>query len=282
MLTFEDARTAADYVRARTEVEQAPVAGFLALLCVGAVVWLAPHTTNLYWCGGLVAALSILPFVLKRLLPKRNLMAFRLALAAYPVNALLLTFITFMELWRADPFPVEDFPALGLLFPWVGFLVPGVYAVLQFPHWFRRLALYPALVRTLAQAPPIADLGEVSGLIAEAVSAEPSMEASWAEFKSVPATPSNWKLFLRLDTQEHGVWRVAFAPAYALVLFGNGKLVEAVPKGGLKLVSDDPKPGSKAALCLIRWNAHLMEGRITPENFLKIKAWNKNQAPEGA
>jgi hypothetical protein len=258
------------------------LAGFLALMIVGAVVWLVPHTTNAYWVGGLLAAMFLLPVLLKRMLPRRNLMAFRLALAAYPVNVLLLTFITFMELWRADPFPVADFPALGRLFPWVGFVVPGVYAVLQFPHWVHRLSLYPELVRTLAQIPPVADLGEVSGLIAEAVSAEPSLEATWAEFRSLPATPSNWRLFLRLDTQEHGVWRVAFAPAYALVLFGDGRLVEAVPKGGLKLVADDPKPGNKAALCLLRWNAHLMEGRITPDNFLKMKAWNKIQAPESA
>lgn len=282
MLTFEDARAAADHLRARAEVEQAPVAGFLALLGVGAVVWAVPHTTNLIWTGGLVVALSFLPFLLGRVLPKRSLMAYRLALAAYPVNALLLGFITFMELWRADPFPLADFPSVGRLFPYVGLVVPGVYVVLQFPHWIRRLSLYPELVRTLAQTPPVADLGEVSGLIAQSVSAGPSMEAAWAEFRSVPATPQNWRLYLRLDTQVHGVWRVAFAPAYALVVFEDGRNVEAVPKGGLKLVADEAKHGSKAALCLMRWNAHLMEGRITPDNFLKIKTWNKNQAPESA
>ncbi len=59
------------------------------------------------------------------------------------------------------------------------------------------------------------------------------------------------------------------------MVFHDGSRMEAVPKGGLKLVTDDPKPGSKTVLCLIRWNSHLFEGRITQDNFLKVKAWNQ-------
>lgn len=278
MLTFEAARPVADHLRSRAEVERAPLAGFAALLIVSALTYAVPHEVDLRWTGGLCFALATLPFLLKRVLPKGNLMAYRMALVAFPVNALLLAFIAFMELWRADPFPILDFPTLGRAFPWIGLVLPGLYAVLQFPHWLRRLGLYPELVRGLAEPPSAVALGEVAGLAAQAVSSAPSMEAAWAEFRTVPATPRNWKLFLRLDLERHGCWRVAFAPDYALVLFEDGSRVEAVPKGGLRLVADDPKPGSKAGLCLLRWNAHLYEGRITPDDFLKIKAWNQVRA----
>jgi hypothetical protein len=39
-------------------------------------------------------------------------------------------------------------------------------------------------------------------------------------------------------------------------------------------VGEEPGPGAKPFLCLIRWNGHLKEGRIAKADFEKIRQWN--------
>lgn len=268
MLSYVGAREVADYLRAKAEVERAPLAGFLVLLLAAALAALAPPA-RLAWSLGLLAALLVGPPLVKRLLPKRNMSAFRLSLVAYPLNALLLAFVVYLQVAGWDFLPSEDFPLLARILPWSGLIVGGAYGVLQFPHWLRRVTLYGHLARALQHPPPEHHLKEVELFLQE------TLEGEGASFRSVPTTPKNWSLFLKLDTQVHGLWRVAFAPAFALVVFEDGSGLETVPKGGLKVVADDPKPGEAVALCLIRWNQHLMEGRITPEDCARIQAWNK-------
>jgi len=95
----------------------------------------------------------------------------------------------------------------------------------------------------------------------------------------VPASARNLKLFLKLDTARHGVWRVAFSDEYALVVFQDGTGCEAVAPGGIQLAVDSaPRAGERDRLILVRWNEHFHEGRILPDDLLKIQAWNSRSA----
>lgn len=275
MVNLEDARRAADHLRAKAETERSGLSTLLILLAAAALAARIPEAAGLAWHGGLLAFLLVGPFLLNRLLPKGNLMTFRLSLAAYPYNVLLLGFIAWMEASRIPPLQVPELPQLRWLFPAIAMAAPIVYAIVQFTDWIRRIHLYPEIRKALVEAPPAQALGDVSAMIAQAISAEPPPEAPWAEFRTVAARPGNWRAFLKLDTEEHGTWRVAFTEAWAIVVFKDGRRCEVVQRGGIRVVADDDaRPGSRYQMCLLRWNTHLHEGRITQGDFLKVKAWN--------
>lgn len=267
MLSFEGARAVADHLRAKTEVERAPLGGFLTLLLVTVLATLVAPPANLGWSLGLLMLLLAGPSLLNRFLPRRNLMGYRLSLVAYPLNALLLALIVYLQIAGWEFVPSDEFPFLAKLLPWSGLIAAGAYGILQFPHWMRRVSLYAEFVKAMTPMAP-ERVAEVELLLEEMQRGEGAL------FRSVPSTPKNWSMFLKLDIRTHGFWRVAFAPNYALVVFEDGSGLEAVPKGGLKLVAEDPKPGESTALCLVRWNAHLFEGRIGPDDFARITEWN--------
>lgn len=268
MLPFEEARDAADHLRARSEVGRAPLAGFLTLLGASAAQALLAQPADLRWTVGILGWLVLAPWVINRILPARNLMGYRLALVAYPMNALLLAFVVYLQIEGWHLVPTEDFPVVAKLLPWSGLIAAGAYLVVQGPDWMRRVALYAGLVDVLKAPPAPGAVAELDLLLRETAQGEGAM------FRSVPATPLNWSRFVKLDTQRHGYWKVAFSQRYALVAFEDGSQLEAVPKGGLKLVSDDVKPGEATAVCLVRWNKHLLEGRIAHEDFERISSWN--------
>lgn len=274
MLTFDEARRTADHLRARTEVARAPMAGFLVLLAAAAVQAFVAKPASLPWSLGMLAGLLLGPPLVNRLLPPRNLVAYRLALVTYPLNALLLALVVFLQIAGWSFTPPEELASLGPMLPWCGAVAGIIYAVLQAPHWMRRVGLYAELVQALSHPVGEDAVAEVNLLMDQALTGE------GAAFQSVPATPKNWSRFLRLDTEIHGTWHVAFAPLYALVFFEDKGRLEAVLKGQLKFVSDDVKPGEGTALCLARWNTHLLEGRIAPEDFERISSWNKPQRLE--
>jgi hypothetical protein len=275
MVNLEDARRAADHLRAKAETERSGPAALLVLLAGAVVAARMPDDAGLLRHGGLLVFLAVGPFLVARMLPKGNLMSFRLSLATYPFSVVLLALIAWLEASRIPPFQMEDVPQVRWLFPALAMAVPVFYAVIQFASWIRRVQLYPEIRRALAAAPPAQALGEVAALVAQATSTEPPMDAPWAEFRTVPARPGNWRAFLKLDTEEHGAWRVAFADGWAIVVFKDGRRCEAVLRGGIRVVvDDDARPGSRHQMCLLRWNAHLNEGRITQGDFQKILAWN--------
>lgn len=283
MLTFEEAARAADHLRAHHEIRRHPPAGLLALLILLAVSRWVPHEPDLPWIGAMAAGLCTLPWILRKLMIGGNLLTYRISLASYVLNGLLLGTLAFIELqalpWRPPEFLPEGLHVdLERLWPWVAVVLPVLYWILQGPAWKRRIQGYKDLVRAAKDRPDPVALGEVSARVAQALSSEPNREASWAEFRTVPATPRDWQRYFRLDTEEHGTWRTAFHDAFAVVVFQDGSRMEAVPRKGLKMVSEDPKPGTRWTLCLVRWNRHLHEGRITEDNLLKIHAWNSGSA----
>jgi hypothetical protein len=215
-------------------------------------------------------------------MPKGNLFTYRIAILAYPIEGLLLGFIAFMEIWKVMPLDVPALPTLNTVFPWLSVLFPVFYYVQQFPDWQRRIQRQGLHAEQLAKPAPAEFVMQIEELLAPVLDRSPTYEDAWAEFTTVPATPKNWKLYLQLDAESHGVWRVAFNGPWALVAFVDGTRVEVVKRRDLKIVADDPQPGRRKALCLLRWNKNLFEGRITHDNFLKIHAWNasKGDAPE--
>ncbi|HJU83110.1 MAG TPA: hypothetical protein VJ600_02775 [Holophagaceae bacterium] len=275
MASLDDACRAADHLRARSEVEHGSLGTLLMLLAASIIAANRPDEGGLHWHVALLALLLVGPILLRRILPKGNLLTFRLGLAAYPYNTLMLAFIAWMEASRIPPLQVEDLPQLRWLFPVLALAVPVGYAIIQFPEWIRRIQLLPQIRKALALAPPVSALGEVAAMVAQATSSEPTPDAPWAEFRTVPARPGNWRAFLRLDIEEHGVWRVAFGESWAVVVFKDGRRCEVVPRGGIRIVVDDEAhPGSRHQLCVVRWNTHLHEGRITAGDFLKVSSWN--------
>lgn len=270
MLTFDEARRTADHLRARTEVERAPLASFLVLLSAAALQAFAATPASLAWSLGLLLWMVLGPVLVNRLLPGRNLMGFRLALVAYPLNALLLALVVYLQIAGWNFVPFEDLPALTRLLPWSGVVAGVMYAILQAPHWMRRVGLYAELAKALETPVAPEAVAELRLLMDQSEAGE------GACFRSVPATPKDWSRFLKLDTQTHGFWRVAFAPLYAVLWFEDGARLEAVPKKGLKLVAEDLPEDGRAGVCLIRWNTHLLEGRITAEDFRRITAWNQS------
>lgn len=282
MLTIEEAVPATDYLRSQTEVQHTHL-GSLLTLFIGAVCSYAfPRKASVPWFLFLLLLLVLGPLVLPRLMPKGNLLTYRIAILAYPVEGLLLGFIAFMEIWKVMPLDIPGLPTINAVFPWLSVLFPVFYYVQQFPNWRRRIQRQSLHAEQLAKPAPTEHVMQIEELLAPALGHSPTFEDAWAEFTTVPATLKNWRLYLQLDAEYHGVWRVSFNGPWALVAFVDGTRVEVVKRGELKTVADDPQPGRRKALCLLRWNKNLFEGRITHDNFLKIHAWNANKgdAPE--
>lgn len=278
MLTFDEARKAADYLRARTEVERTSLAGFASLVLFSALSLAFPHELGLPWFSSFFGGLLLTPWILKALLPKGNRVTYLLSMATYVLNGLLLSHLLYRELWKADPFEVEqEFPQWAWLCPLITVLVPAIYYVLQFTAWKRRLLAWSEMRQILSDPPDPVHLGIAAGMVKKVTGRLMPKEAQWAEFRSIPASPKNWKLFLKLDQERHGAWRVAFAKDFALVVLKDGSQCEAVPVGGLKMAIDDPKPDARQTLCLVRWNQHLKEGRVQPEHYSRIREWNAGQ-----
>lgn len=276
----ERARIAANHLRALTEVQRSQPTLLVTLLLIAAACAAGEDQGGWIWLAALISLLIVLPFLLDRALPKGNLLSYRLGIAAYPMNAFLLGFIVLLEVGKLPPIDLEDLPRLGWLYPALAMIVPLVYLVHQFPAWKRRLKGYPSVLQALREPGDPAVLEEVRGLAGHASANEPSGASPWAEFRTVPAAPSNWKQYLRLDVERHGLWRVVFAQDYALVIAKDGSGLESVPKGGLRIAADDPVPGGKPFLCLVRWNAHLHEGRIREGSLQRIQDWNLKTVPQ--
>lgn len=282
MPSIESVRTAADHLRARAEVAHSRPAELTALMLGAAASALGEDQTNLWWPIGIAAGLVVLPALLRRILPKGNLTTFRLELAAYPLCALLLGFIAFLETSKLPPLEIEELPRMNWLYPALAAVLPLIYLVLRFPGWRHRFRSHAVAVRQLRETGDPEVLAEVQHQLDRALTREASAAAPWAEFHTVPAAPRNWKLFLRLDLFRHGPWRVVFAHDYALVVAKDGSGLEVVTKGGLRIAADDPAPGGKPFLCLVRWNEHLHEARIREGSLRLIQSWNTRTVPEGA
>lgn len=277
MLTFEDAVPAADYLRSKTEVQRTHLGG-LVTLAIGAICsFCFPRQASIPWFLFLLFLLVLGPLVLPRLMPKGNLTTYRIAILAYPIEGLLLGFIAFMEIWKILPLDLPELPNVNSVLPWLSVIFPFLYYVSQFPNFKRRLKRLKLHSDQLAHPAPLDQVQQLEELLQPVLGPSPRYDDPWAEFKTVPATIKNWKLFLQLDAEHHGDWRVAFNGLWALVVFEDGTRMEVVKRGELKIVADDPQPGKRKSLCLIRWNTHLFEGRILHDNFLKIRAWNSRK-----
>ena len=279
MISFERARMVADYLRARAEVQRASLATLAALLVAAAFA--ARLGAGAPWPGhaALLAVLLLGPGLLKLLPLRGNFSIYRLELAAFPLNVLLLGLIAFLEANRLPRLEVPGVPAMRWLFPALSLMLPLGYLLAGSADWLRRLK-QTAWIRGVLAIPPVdAYLEEPAALAAQAVSRTPGRGDAWAQFRTMPASARNLKLFLRLDTARHGLLRVAFSDEYALVLFQDGSGCEAVVPGGIQLAVDDAaRPGERERMILVRWNAHFHEGRILPDDLLKIQAWNSRSA----
>lgn len=279
MISLERARMVADYLRARAEVRRASLATLAALLVVAAFA--ARMGAGASWAAhaALLAGLLLGPRLLKALPFKGNLSIYRLELAAFPLNVLLLGFVAFLEAKRLPRLEVPGVPAMRWLFPALSLMLPLGYLLAGLADWLRRLK-QTAWIRGILAIPPVdAYLEEPAALAAQAASRAPGRADAWAQFRTVPASARNLKLFLRLDTARHGLFRVAFSDEFALVLFQDGSGCEAVAPGGIQLAVDDAaRPGERERMILVRWNAHFQEGRILPDDLLKIQAWNSRSA----
>lgn len=279
MTSFERAKLVADYLRAEAEVRRASLGTLVALMLLA--IFAARLSSGASWTGhaSLLVGLVVLPWLLRVLSPKGNQTVFHLELFAFPLNALLLGFIAFMEASRLPRLDLPGVPATRWLFPALSLLVPLSYVFLGLADWVRRLKLNAWIKDTLAVAPVDAYQEEPRRLLADALHAAPTTTDAWAQFRTVAASARNLKLFFKLDTARHGAWRVAFADDYALVVFHDGTGHEAVAPGGINLAVDDaPRPGDRERMILMRWNNHFHEGRITRDDLLKIQAWNSRSA----
>lgn len=275
MLSLERARMVADYLRAEAEVRRSSLGTLAALLLVSVFAARLGDASSWVSHVWLLAALLAGPMLLRALPIKGNLSTFRLELIAFPLNALLLGFILFMEASRLPRIEVEGVPAMRWLFPAVSLLIPLGYLLAGSADWFRRARLTGWIRDTLAIPPVDAYAEEPRALVEAALSGEPETGDPWAQFRTVAASAKNLKLFFKLDTARHGVWRAAFADDYALVVFHDGTGCEAVPPGGINLAVDDaPRPGERERMILLRWNEHFHEGRILRDDQLKIQTWN--------
>lgn len=278
MTSFERAKMVADYLRAQAELHRASLGTLAALL---AAAMFAARMRESSWIShaALIAGLLAGPWLLRALSPKGNLAVYRLELAAFPLNALLLGLIVFLEASRLPAIEIEGVPAMRWFFPALSLLVPFGYLLLGFADWLRRLRL-TGWIRGILAVPPVdAYLEGPQGLIEAALAAAPGTSDPWAQFRTVPASAKNLKLFFKLDTARHGFWRVAFGDDYALVVFHDGTGCEAVAPGGISLAVDDaPRPGERERMILVRWNGHLHEGRILRDDLLKIQTWNSRSS----
>ena len=275
MLSFERARMVADYLRAEAEVRRASLGTLAAFL---AAALLAAHMGPGLALGQRAAMVAVLcagPFLLRAVPLKGNLTILRLELVAFPLNALLLGFIVFIEASRLPRIEMEGVPAVRGLFPGLSLFIPLAYLVAGGADWWRKVKALGSLRDTLAVAPVEAYREEPEALMREALGKEPGRGDAWSQFRTVPASARNLKLFFRLDTTRHGLWRVAFSDEYALVVFHDGTGCEAVAPGGVQLAVDDaPRAGERERMILVRWNDHFHEGRVLPDDLLKIQTWN--------
>ncbi|HNX93577.1 MAG TPA: hypothetical protein PKL14_00320 [Holophaga sp.] len=275
--SFPDLQCAVARERALREVRHAPIAGFLILLA-----WLLVSlwVRDWAWALGLGAAAAAwgLTGPLARLLPERNRLGHALSLVAYPLNIAMLALIAFCAtrgiVWDLP----EPWASLDGSAQWLALAPALAYGVLQFLPWRDRIRHAGKIRQALSES--------VSEPLAEAVQAlmrgGPSKpgdgsEPTEVEFRTVPASPKNLRRYLRLDARRHGVWRVVLLPQGAIVCFRDGSRAEAVPRGSFKIVAEDPSPGASTIQCLVRWNQHLHEGRIAPEDFYRLQAWNRGE-----
>lgn len=279
MINLDRARMVADYLRAQAELRRSSLGTLVALLV--AAFFAARMGGSASWIShaALIAGLLVGPWLLRMLSPKGNLALYRLELAAFPLNALLLGLIVFLEASRLPRIEVEGVPAMRWFFPALSLLVPSGYLLLGFADWLRRLRLTDWIRGILAVPPVDAYLEGPEELIEAALSGAPGTSDPWAQFRTVPASAKNLKLFFKLDTARHGFWRVAFGDDFALVVFHDGTGCEAVAPGGISLAVDDsPRPGERERMILVRWNGHLHEGRILRDDLLKIQTWNSRSS----
>lgn len=279
MTSFERAQLVADYLRAEAEVRRASLGTLLALIILA--IFAARLGPGASWSAhaGLWVGLVILPWLLRVVSPKGTQTIYHLELAAFPLNAILLGFIAFLEASRLPRLDLPGVPAARWLFPALSLLIPAGYVLLGLADWIRRVKQNAWIKDTLAIPPVDAYQEEPRRLLGAALSAAPSTTDAWAQFRTVPASARNLKLFFKLDTARHGPWRAAFSDDYALLAFHDGTGHEAVAPGGIILAVDDaPRPGERERMILVRWNGHFHEGRITRDDLLKIQAWNSRSA----
>lgn len=279
MHTYDAVRTAADHLRAQAEVSRSQPALLLTLLLAALASALGEDQAGWLWAGSLIAGVLLLPRLLRRILPRGNLFTFRLSFVAYPAQAFLLGFIAFLELSKLPPLDLEELPRLDGLVPALAVVVALAYLVQLFPRWRRLLRQYGHTVAALKDPGDAEALAEVRDLAERALAPHASTAAPWAEFRTLPALPRSGRRFLRLDLELHGHWRVMFAQDYALVIARDGTGLEAVPRKGLRIAAEDPNPGGKPFLCLVRWNEHLHEGRIREGSLKLIESWNLKTVP---
>jgi hypothetical protein len=270
MLTCTEASSCASHLNARTTVEEAPLSGFLVLSL--AWVWSCLRPAGIAGFLVLVALLLAGPWLVARALPRRNWTAFLASHGAYVLNGLLLAGLAYREVAGLDFAFLEELPQLAALLTWSAVLLSGLYYVLQFQEWKGRLLGTPALRELLAHPPPAPQV-EALSLLLDAVQ-RPSPGMPWAEFRTLRPSPMTGRRFLKLDTVAHGTWRVALLAGYALLVSRKEGRVEVVEQGGLRIAAEDPRPGAREVLCLVRWNRNLREGRTTPAHFASIREWN--------
>ncbi|HTL98696.1 MAG TPA: hypothetical protein VL181_07815, partial [Holophagaceae bacterium] len=237
MLSLQRARMVADYLRAKAEVRRASLGTLVALLAASILAARAeaPTWTAHLW---ILAALVAGPWLLRSLPVRGNLSLFRLEIISFPLNVLLLGFIAFLEASRLPRIEMEGVPAMRWFFPALSMLLPLGYLLANAADWARRLKVLASVRDTLAVQPVEAYMEEPVELMQEALAAVPGRADAWSQFRTVPASARNLKLFLKLDTARHGVWRVAFSDEYALVVFQDGTGCEAVAPGGIQLAVD--------------------------------------------
>lgn len=274
MISFDRARLAADFIRARAEVRRASLWTTAALAAAALLSWKARGGS---WALHLAAVLAALagPWLLRALPVPGSLSVYTLELAAFPLNGLLLGAVAWLEGLALPRIEIEGVPSARWLLPGLLALVPLGYLLSGFADWLRRLRQRAWIQDILAVPPVDAYLQEPSALVSAALAKPPRRDDPWAQFRTVPASARNLRLFFSLDTSRHGLWRVAFSDDYALVVFHDGTGCEAVAPGGISLAVDDAaRPGQRERMILVRWNGHLNEGRILPDDLLKIQAWN--------
>jgi hypothetical protein len=270
---FDRASRAAELIWARAEVREARPVGLVVLALLALLSATHPDREDVGWVVLMGGTLLLGPLVLRLLWRRGSLATYRLSLVAFGINTLLLGFLAFMEASKLPPLELEELPTLHGLYPALSLLLPAGYLLAVLPTWARRWRLR-GRVQAALQAPVDAEaLEKVTAAMARARTASPGPGDDWAEFETVPVQPRAWKRYLRPDFERHGVWRVAFGSDWALVFKKDGSRAEAVPRPGLRTAADDPASGAPRVRCLLRWNAHLHEGRIRWPDLEKIQAW---------
>ena len=144
MLTFEEVSLAAHDLRSRTEVERTHLGGFLTLVIAAAFSYFFPRNATLPYFLFVLLLLVLGPLVLPRVVPKGNLLTYRLAIFAYPIEGLLLGFIAFMEIWKILPLNVPELPTINAVLP-----MPGLDAIMTRSDFCQPLSTRSSLVNPL-------------------------------------------------------------------------------------------------------------------------------------